>query len=52
MIYLRRRILLGLLIVPIAMIVISLFQIIMDPRLELAYVVFGVPICVLNMGVV
>jgi hypothetical protein len=45
----RRKILLGLLIIPIVIVIISLFQTTLDPGLELVYLVFGVPICVLNV---
>jgi hypothetical protein len=45
----RKKILLGLLIIPVSMIIVSLFQTTLDPGLELTYLVFGVPICVLNV---
>jgi len=44
-----KKMLLGLLIIPVAMIVFSLFQKTINPGFELSYLVFGVPICVLNM---
>jgi hypothetical protein len=31
------------------MVIVSFFQTLLDPGLELAYLVFGVPICVFNV---
>ncbi len=45
----RKKILLGLLIIPLSMIIISFGQSPVDPGLELVYLVIGVPICVLNI---
>ena len=47
--FLRRKNLLGLLVIPLTMIIVSSFQTTLDPGLELAYLIFGVPIGVLTM---